>query len=462
MTLRSVLLGLPAVLDTLPAVGAAAVVAATVLGLGERDRRDGARRFYTVVLVAGLAVWGGLAALDAAGNVARFRAWDFPAFYVAARAAVHGLAFYDPRVLVQVQHAQAAAAGVPGEWLNEVGFWYLPPTMLLLAPLGLLSFRIAMVVHYLVQGLLLVGSAVMLGSRRDRGPRLDAIAGALLLMLLFLPTDRTIEFAQIEFGCLFGLCLAESLVDRSALAAGAALALGFCFKHLLIVPIALLLVVGRGRERATGGWALVGLGALLGAAMVAFGPHVLADWARFGPGARSAALAVDPVQQSLLALAYRDLHALPRGGGLHALLFPPFVAAALVLGITTAIVLWRRPDGPRAERWALMTSLALACFPNTHFSTLTLMIPALLALHAGLVRRGMGVIAAGIAIALVYVGVGAVPSQAGWAVVACWLATAALLVLAPRAEAARQPERPTAAWPPASVAPPLRSGGASS
>lgn len=418
-------------------VALALVLACVVLARPWLEARlsPGARRALGVLLLAALAGAVGLAAADVYSNVRHPRTWDFPSFYVVAHAAAEGKTFYDPAVLTAVQDGLTRTQGVPGGWLSEVGYWYLPPSVFLILPLGFLSFRRALLVHAAVQGLLLLGSAWLLGRARAPGRGARATADALLLLLLFYPVLSTIGFAQIVFGCLFFLLLAEALRERHPIAAGVALSVGFYYKHLLLVPAAMF-AVGRDRkDRVLGLSAIAAIVLELGASIVALGPHVAGAYFANGPGARSPQLAVDPVVQSLLALLYRALGATPHGSLVHIVLYPPFLAGAAVLALVTLALQWRSAGDPGAARarFALVTALALLCYPNTLISTLALLAPAALVAYDGAREARWPPAAALAGFAVVWGLPGALLVQAGWVALLVWAALAAQLAFRPRA-----------------------------
>jgi len=402
------------------------------------------RRAADAAIVLAALAWTLLGAADAWSNIRHPRPWDFPSFYAVADAAAHGRSFYDPHVLTAVQDELTRTQGVPRQWLSECGYWYLPPSVLLILPLGALRFRAAIALHYLVQGALLAGAALLLARRWPNARGLSAFASALLVLLAFPPVQSTIYFAQIVFGCLFCLMLAEALLERWPIAAGAALALGFFYKHLLLVS-ALVPLLGRDRRtRLAALAALGGIALALLASLGVFGVGILSSYAANGPGARSPQLAIDPVVQSLLALLYRALHATPHGTLLQIIAFPPFLLALGVLGLVTLACLWRPADSPARRRlgfW-LVASFAVLVYPNTLISTLALLAPAaLVAAGAGLAAGAPFALVA-TALALVWAVPGWVPVQAGWTALLVWSAFAAL-ILAPRS--ARDGSRAAAA-----------------
>ncbi len=405
-----------------------------------------ARRGADLALVAATLASTGLAAVDALENVRYPRPWDFPSFYAVADAAAHGRSFYDPGVLADVQARLTRTQHVPGEWTKELGYWYLPPSVFLIWPLGWFGFRQALVLQYLTQGLFLLGSAWLLARRLPLGGGARGFAAVMLVLTLFLPVQSTLELAQIVFGCLFCLLAAEALMDRAPVVAGLCLAVGIYYKHLLMIP-ALVLLVGRDRRaRIAGASAVAGAVAALAVSLVVLGRGILSEWATQGVGTRQAVLAIDPVVQSLMALLYRALHVTPHGSLIHVILWPPFAACGAALALATLVALWRAEPTPRARRlgfW-LVAALAVLCYPNTLISTLALVAPIALVAYADVLEGG-GPWVAALAVPLVtWALAGLLPRESGWAALLLWsVLWWRLMALAPG--------RPTATAPAAGI-----------
>lgn len=377
-----------------------------------------------------------LTAVDAIAAVKWYRSWDFPSFYTVAYAAVHGQTFYDPQVLAQVQGELQRAQGVPSEWLKEVGYWYLPPSLFYILPLGFFAYRAAMLVHFAVQGVLLLGSALLLHRIRPLARGGIGLAMMVLLLLLFRPVQATVFFAQIVFGALFFLVLAERSMVRSAVATGLSLALGFFYKHLLLIPGLLLLASPRRRHVGAGLVMLAGIGVALALSVLAFGGDVFRLYAANGPGARSEELAVDPVVQSLLALLYRALGVTPHGSLLQIILFKPFLVVAGAMALLTVAALWLRGRNAERESFWLISALAITCYPHTLLSTLALIFPAMLGVFQSARGRGVGLAPVAGFISGLYLLAGLLPVQAGWSAALVWLALLPLTLRSRRAEVA--------------------------
>jgi len=415
------------------AFSVALVLVVVVRSLREGTMSRAWKRGADVAIVVGAVIFTALAIVNLVHRLRHYNPWDFPCFYVVAEAVARHLNFYDTQVLIRLQHELARTSGVPSVWLTEVGFWYLPPTALILWPLAALSYRLALLLHQLVQTGLLVGAAWLMHRRFPLAPGRAGIAMLALLLFAFPPVQTTIDSAQILFGCLFFLLAADELLERAPWASGACLAVAFCFKPLALVPMALW-PVGRDRNgKVAALWAFGTLALFLVASGAVFGWRAFDEYWLNGPRARPPELTLDPVMQSMLSLLYRERGGIPAGSLVHLVEYPPFLIASVVLLAVTIVLFRLSPPAARRERSWLAISLAVLCYPNTHTSTLTLLVPVVLGFRARAQQNGWP---AGWTLALfavVYGLTGFLPLHAGWGALACWLSAAVLCVSARRA-----------------------------
>ncbi|RMD81771.1 MAG: DUF2029 domain-containing protein, partial [Candidatus Dadabacteria bacterium] len=207
------------------------------------------------------------------------------------------------------------------------------------------------------------------------------VAAACALVLGFAPVASAFSVAQITPAALFFAAAALALVERRPALAGASLAAGSLFKPLLLIPA--ILAPALGRPRILLGCALAtGLFSL--AATATFGASVWRDFLQFGPNTRPPGLATDPVVHSLLAVLLRASGGSAPRGLLATLAYPPYLAAASVMALTTVLVCRKSPKQQGLDRlqFASLLTLALAVYPNTLYNTLPLVLPALLVLVA--------------------------------------------------------------------------------
>jgi hypothetical protein len=309
-------------------------------------------------------------------NVTDPAPFDFPVFYTVGRAAWEGVSFYDPTNLLEVFMAVQTESSVPGDWLVEVGFWYAPPTGLLFMPLGGLGFTAALVVHYLVQfGLL--GLAIVLLHRwwPLQAGRMGLIEMA-ILTLAFRPVVRAVQLGQDVFGALLFLVVAMGIELTRPWRAGIALGIGAVFKHVLMIPGALLTLLRRWKMGAGAAAAALASAVLAG---TVFGFDIFSDFARFGPSDRSANLALDPGIYSLNGVLRRLFNDIPSApGALEAILYPPYLITAGLVAVATLVVAGKviNQEDNRSMTFALVVVASLLIYPNTLENTLPLLIPA--------------------------------------------------------------------------------------
>ncbi|HSJ71840.1 MAG TPA: glycosyltransferase family 87 protein [Acidimicrobiia bacterium] len=334
-----------------------------------------------VVEVVALVGLVGVVAVLAYRNVVTPSPWDFPVFYTVGRNAVEGLSFYDPVALLPTFEEIQRTAGVPADWLGDgFGFWYAPQTALVLAPVGVSSYTTGLVLQYLIQGALFVVTIVVVHSAFPLRPGVMGLVEMGVLFFAFGPVIQAFALAQIVFGALLFLALAYTTVVDRPFIAGVLLGVGAVFKHLLVIPAVLLMIMGK--ARATLG-ALVAIAASSVVAAAVFGPGVFSEFVTFGPRDRPPEIALDPVIVSLNGFLRRLLDAVPTdGGAVASIMYPPYIVAAALLTGGTAWLVWRgrRDAGTTLLSFSLITLLMLLVYPNTLFNTLPLMIPAMVVL----------------------------------------------------------------------------------
>ncbi len=159
--------------------------------------------------------------------------------------------------------------------------------------------------------------------------------------------------------------------------AGVYLGVGALFKHLLVIPAALMLVLGKVRVVAG---TLASLAVAAVAAAVVFGTGVYREFVTFGPSDRPPSIALDSEIESLNGFLRRAFDAVPdSGGAIDAILYPPYLVIAAGLTVVTAAAIWYRRDRVHATvlGFAAFTVLALIVYPNTLYNTLPLILPVL-------------------------------------------------------------------------------------
>ena len=349
----------------------------TLLLIGYHLRAGAApwiRRAFLGVVALSIAGFGGLVVARAAHNVIAPPEWDVQAFWIYAKVAVQGGNFYEPadfhRVAEPLQHASIPLSSTPvfTREVLDAGFFYPPPTMLLVGPIGLLSLRPAAFCWYVMLGAALVACIVAL--RRtffpDGGP--VELATVAALVLLYRPTYLTFAFGQTSFLMLLALIAFWRTRDRPL--SGVFLAAGTFVKPIFAFFVLYPLLRRNWRAIAV---AVATGGVLSAITLVLFGPQVFITYFTSNPVGRAPTwLYTLHENQSLLSAMLRLAHY----DGVHGapLLYPPFlIAAALIVGLTMWAAL-RLPRERGALALALMVPAALLIYPQSldHYAMLLL------------------------------------------------------------------------------------------
>jgi hypothetical protein len=339
------------------------------------------RRWADAIEILVLSALIGVVLVGAYRNVTTPSAWDFPVFFTVGRNAFEGVSFYDPEALLQTFTAIQREANVPPDWLGDgFGFWYAPPTAMILAPLGMFGYSTALIVHYLAQGVLFAGSIVLLHRLYPLRRGAMGLVEMGILALAFRPVIEAFRLAQIVFGALFFMVLAMWAARGHPWLAGLWLGVGVWFKHLLLIPAVLSLAIRRWRVAAG---ALVASVAVASLAGLVFGFNVYREFATFGPSDRPPAISLDPVIQSLNGVLRRVFDAVPSDpGAVESILYPPYLVVASLLTAATMAITWnaRRRAESTTLAFAFLIVLSLIVYPNTLYNTLPLLVPVLAAL----------------------------------------------------------------------------------
>jgi hypothetical protein len=264
------------------------------------------RTALCALLAAMIGGFGGLCVAKAGANVLHPPDWDVKAFWMFGKVAASGENYYSPAAFHAVAHAIDLHADDPDftPFVLDVGFYYPPPAILLVAPFGLLDLRTAAAVWYLVQ---LTALAVAIGLLweaffRSAGGLGLAVTAALVLSLR--ATYTTIAFGQTNF---LVLALVLLLCRNAARARGGFyLGLAIVVKPLLVLLIPYLAFGRRWRVLGVAGATIAGLST---AALLLFGPAPFASYWAANPVARiPATLYAFDENQSLVAAIARWTH----------------------------------------------------------------------------------------------------------------------------------------------------------
>jgi hypothetical protein len=342
---------------------------AVLAALRRADWLDGARaRRWATILLACLAVaavaWLVTAhdLIDAAG---RPLGTDFLSFYAAARLALVGLPAlaWDPAA-----HA-AAETAVFGRELGYWAFFYPPPFLVLVLPLGLVPYGTALLVW--------IGAttAAALTVLRRLAPTVPAVA-LLAAPALWLNAGHG-QNGALTLALLVGGLL---LADRRPLIAGLLLGCLVVKPHLaLVLPVAVL-AAGRWRVAAGGALAATALAAL---SFVAFGAETWRAFLAAGPLAR-AALEDDLVGAHKMVSVFAAVRLL--GGPVALAYAAQAVAAVAALAAVAVTVRRHRPAAPALV--AITAAATPLVSPFLLDYDLTMLLPPLAWLAAAGARRG--------------------------------------------------------------------------
>ena len=297
------------------------------------------RRGYATLVLACIAGFGGLTGYRVWQNIRNPPMWDVQAFWIAGRVAVEGENFYDAadmrRIAEPLKHAATPVSSRTDfdDIILRVGFMYPPPTMLLVAPFGLLDLGMGTVAWFAFHTLVLLACIALL--RRTFFPQGGVLELGVVtaLVLLLHATYTTYIFGQTTFVVL--LCLLLFWRHRERPVSGLALAAGVITKPVFAFFFAYPLV--RRNWRALG----LGFGALAVASALAlalWGPEVFITYVTNNPVTRAAdGVFTSIVNQSLLSTMIRAVGYDFSDGS--PLFYPPFLAAAaFITGVTFWLV----------------------------------------------------------------------------------------------------------------------------
>lgn len=329
---------------------------------------------YVALLIAICAGLGGICLLRVLNNVADPPDWDVKAFWLFGRVAAGGGGFYDPQALRAIATLSQLHPEDPlfTEVVLNAGFHYPPPTILLLAPFGLMNLRLATAAWYLVHGSAFLAAVVLLWRTfaREQGAVGLALVGALVFALR--PTYTTFAFGQTNFIIL--LLLVMSCRSRAA-GRGLWLAASMAVKPLGVVLVAPLALRREWRSLVA---AVITLAVLVIITAAFFGIQPFVAYLRDNPVSRMPRFIFTlDENQSLLAEVLRVGH--------YDLAVTPFwkVSEFLALAaVISALAGWLLVKLPRDE-WqlalALAVTVALLLYPLSweHYGVL-LILPILM------------------------------------------------------------------------------------
>lgn len=137
--------------------------------------------------------------------------WDFGSFYLFGKVASLGMNYYNPDnfhvVYNQIAHSLPEISDAFVTSLLNVGFLYPPPTILYFAPLGLLTFKSALIVWGVILFIMAILCYYLLYQIFLKNHGWNGLIFAGILFFSFPPTIDTIQYLQTNFFLLFYLLL---------------------------------------------------------------------------------------------------------------------------------------------------------------------------------------------------------------------------------------------------------------
>lgn len=299
--------------------------------------------------------------------------WDFRGFWLHARSAVEGRNFYDPETLQQATAHMTLTDEFRTE-IVDVGFWYPPPSMFFLFPLGWFETPTAALEFWYVVQVATLALAIFLMWRLFLpGSGAVGLVACVVLAITCHGTFHTFLYGQTNFIALAALLLFWRRRQAAGGGAWAAAAL-FAKPFLAVLGLWALLVP---RRRALAGL-LATVAALLLASVAVFGPRTFADYfVGDHLGAKPDWIYSQPTNQSLLGWVLRVTAA--ECSGAQCVANPWFVAGAALLGAASLALAWALRRSAHDE-WslALLVVCVLLVYPVSQLFYSVLLVPVLL------------------------------------------------------------------------------------
>jgi hypothetical protein len=350
------------------------VITLPVLLYGLHFRARASRAWHTAYVVVLTAVTAFFARAFAGTVLFRLRQpseWDFLGFWLHARSAVNGLNFYDPASIARWE-LPIPVDGAFREEILEIAFWYPPPSMLLLAPLGWLSWPQALAFWSLLQSACLAAGIVLLHRIVFAGKGVAELVVTSAMVLIASGTILTVLYAQTTFMLLLAFLLFWHFRHRPL--GGVFLALSMFIKPFVGILVCWLLL--RKQWPALRGFFLACLVFVL-ASVVAFGPQTFASYVvDLSSETKPHWIYDQDTNQSLLGLFLRLAGAIC--GGADCLRFLPYVVSAVLITGLTAWVAFRLRDDDERVLVALLLLLGFLVYPVTQSFYGVLLVPLLL------------------------------------------------------------------------------------
>lgn len=295
--------------------------------------------------------------------------WDFTAFYLWGKTAVAGHNVYSPENLRIVFNSLSLPLLDYSDFIKElvnIGFLYPPPTILLFAPLGFLSYKTALVCWTVFNSLFAIGSIYLIYDLFFKKYRLNGLMLVVTLFLLSLPVRYTFFFSQTSFILLFLLLLMKKYSDNKISGIFLVLAI-FTKPYMIIFGLIFLLK----KQWNTIAYAIVTLFLLIGITLLIFGTAPFISYLFDNPSRHLPnGVFSESINQSLQAVLLRQ--------GLitmnNSYIYIYIIIGAFLLTLSYLFYLIKRKY--LDYTWAVLLLVGLMLYPGTlsHYGVLLLFI----------------------------------------------------------------------------------------
>jgi hypothetical protein len=288
--------------------------------------------------------------------------WDFLGFYIYGKAGADGLAFYDPSSFTNILSIINVPFKVSQEFYDQiilVGCGYPPTSMILFAPLGLLSLKTALIVwRILILSFLVIDIFLLFKFFNTHENKWIHLLFVVSLVLIMQSTDMTLFLCQTNFFLLFFILLSYRNIGNWK--SGMFLALAVIIKPIAAV-LSLYFLINR-KWKPLSAFIITGIILIL-ATIALFGINNFITFFTSPPTLRmSNDLYADTLDQSLFAILYR----LSLENGiefLSVIIHKTYLTATLLLTSLTCIASHKLAKNNNHLAFLIFIPLSLLIYP---------------------------------------------------------------------------------------------------
>jgi len=334
-----------------------------------KDRRIASKKSIRIIYIAIFAITFCIFTASAINRICHPQVWDFTCFYLFGKVATGGYNFYLPENFYHVLNSMHLPFSISDKLaadLVQVGFPYPPSTILYFAPLGFLSFKIALILWTVFNLLFAFGCIYLIYSIYFKSYKSNGILLVSILFFIFLPSLSTINTSQTNFIILFYLLLMKKYSDKKI--AGVLLALAFFTKPYMLFFILFFIL-----RKKWGAILYFAVSFILinGLTLVLFGKEVFISYLFDNPTQRiPAASFSEDINQSLNAVLIR--HGLITVD--HPEIYLYIILVVFLLSAILLLIYFKR--NLYDFIWAILVLVSLIVYPGTlsHYGVLLLFI----------------------------------------------------------------------------------------